>query len=76
MQCHKVTKSSFSFDFKLPSIDSNIDYRYSSTAEVERLSTFISPVDSHSDEVLNKIFQRLSGNQTGFQSIFLNIFVL
>lgn len=76
MQCHKVTKSSFSLDFKLLSIDSNIDYRYSSTAEAERLSTFISPVDSHSDEVLNKIFQRLSGNQTGFQSIFLNIFVL
>lgn len=69
MRYHKVrfafrVQSSYLINFDF-SIDSNVDYRYSATGEDERLLTFTSPVDAYSDELLQKIFFKLSGSQTG-----------
>lgn len=46
-------------------MDSKIDYRYSSDAEETRIHTFLHPVDSKTDEMLNKAFLKLSGSEKG-----------
>jgi hypothetical protein len=42
-----------------------VDYRYSDSGEDAHLQTFVSPVDTFSDEMLNKIFKKLSGSEGG-----------
>lgn len=46
-------------------MDSKIDYRYSTDAEETRIQTYVHPVDSKTDEMLNKAFQKVSNGEKG-----------